>query len=354
MIRWNASVYLMWLFFLPVIWFLILWARRKQTKKMDQVFGAKLRPYLTSSLSLQKQKWKVWLQLLTLVFFIFSLARPQAGESKQKIKSQGVEVMLLVDVSESMMAEDVKPNRLTQVKAELNKFIDLSAGNKIGLVAFAGSAALLSPLTNDPGALKLYIDSLSTNVVSSQGTNFEEALTTAKEAFERGGASSDDTNKVTRVIVILSDGEDNEEGASRRAKELADSGVRIFTIAYGTEKGAAIPVRDQMGFLKGYKKDRSGQTVISTVHGEALRDLAKTGKGSFYFSSFGGQHMKQLSEDLSKLEQAEFDAELAVSYEERFQIPLFIAIVLAMIEMALGLRRRTFQFWKGRFEVPRT
>lgn len=354
MIRWAAAQNLIYLFILPLLWIFFLWLRSRQTKKLDQVLGARLRPFLSASLSEAKRNWKLRLQLLVLALLILTYARPQAGESKQEIKSQGVEVMLLVDVSESMMAEDVKPNRLTQVKAELNKFIDYASGNKVGLVAFAGSAALLSPLTNDPGAIKLYIDSLSTNAVSSQGTNFEEALTTAKEAFERGGAAADDTNKVTRVIVILSDGEDQEQGALKAAKELSDAGIRIFSVAYGTEKGGAIPVRDQMGFLKGYKKDRSGQTVISQVHGDALKELAQVGKGSFYFSVFGGNHMRQLAEDLEKLEKAEFETQMAVAYEERFQTPLLFAILFAIFELGLGLRRKPFVFWKGRFEVPPT
>jgi Ca-activated chloride channel family protein len=200
--------------------------------------------------------------------------------------------------------------------------------------------------------LKMYLDALDTNSVSTQGTSFQDALKIAKDAFDRGGVSTDETLKVTRVILIASDGEDHEPGALEEAKKLVGDGIRIFTVAYGTEKGGAIPVRDGMGFLKGYKKDRSGQTVITTVKGDALRDLAAAGKGSFYFATFGGDQVKHLVEDINHLEKTQFDTTMAVQYEERFQIVLFMGIIIALIELFIGERRRGFRFWKGRFEVP--
>jgi Ca-activated chloride channel family protein len=275
------------------------------------------------------------------------------GESQQQVKSEGVEIIFAVDVSESMMAEDVKPSRLAQAKAELSRLIDLMPGNKVGVVAFAGSAVLLSPLTNDPGAIKMYLESLEPSSVSSQGTNFTEALKVSKEAFERGGAATDEVVKVTRVILLASDGEDHEPGALEAAKKMSsDDGIRIFSLAYGTEKGGAIPVRDGMGFLKGYKKDREGQTVLTTVKGDALRALAEAGKGSFYFATFGGEQTKLLVEDISKLERTQFDTTMATQYEERFQSLLMIGIIIALIELFLGERRHRFRFWKGRYEVP--
>jgi len=225
-------------------------------------------------------------------------------------------------------------------------------GNKVGVVAFAGSAALISPLSNDGSAVKMFLDSLETNSVSTQGTNFQEALRVSKEAFEHGGVSSDATGKATRVILIASDGEDHEPGALEEAKNLTKEGIRIFTMAYGTEKGGAIPVRDGMGFLKGYKKDRAGQTILTTVRGDELRALAEAGQGSFYFASFGGDHLKNIVEDIGKLEKSQFESATATQYDERFQIFLFIGIVLALLEIFIGERRSSFRFWKGRYEVP--
>lgn len=341
-----------YLWLIPIFLVIGFFFERRARKKMTAAIGARLYPFLSSSVSLKKRRIKTLLQVLAVLFFVLALARPQAGQSLQKVKSEGVEIIFAVDVSESMMAEDVRPSRLDQAKAELNRLLDLMPGNKVGVIAFAGSAALLSPLSSDPGAVKMFIDSLATNSVSSQGTNFEEALKVADEAFERGGVSTDDTDKVTRVVLFASDGEDHEPGALAEAKKLAQKGIRIFTIAYGTEKGGPIPVRDGMGFLKGYKKDRQGQTVLTTVKGDELRSLAQAGQGSFYYAAFGGDHLKHIIDDIGKLEKSQFDSTVATQYEERYQIFLFLGIVIALIEIFLGERRSSFRFWKGRFEVP--
>lgn len=347
----NISAF-SYLWLIPVIVVVGFFFDRRSRQRLQAAIGTRLYPFLSSSVSTKKRSLKNFLQILALFFFVLALARPQMGESQQEVKSEGVEIIFAVDVSESMTAEDVKPSRLAQAKAELSRIIDLMPGNKVGVVAFAGSAVLLSPLTNDPGAIKMYLESLEPSSVSSQGTNFTEALKVSKEAFERGGVTTDDVVKVTRVILIASDGEDHEQGALDEAKKMTGEGVRIFSLAYGTEKGGAIPVRDGMGFLKGYKKDRQGQTILTTVKGEALRALAEAGKGSFYFATFGGEQTKLLVEDITKLEKTQFDTTVATQYEERFQTLLLIGILFALVEIFLGERRSSFRFWKGRFEVP--
>ncbi|AHI06527.1 hypothetical protein BDW_10135 [Bdellovibrio bacteriovorus W] len=352
MFRFENLTAFNYLWVLPLIVVIGWYFQRKNLQKMTKAIGSRLYPFLSSSVSPKKRRLKQILQLLTVGLFILALARPQMGESQQEIRSEGVEIIFAVDVSESMLAEDVKPSRLAQAKAELSRLVDLMPGNKIGVVAFAGSAALLSPLTNDPGAIKMYLESLDTNSVSTQGTNFLEALKASKEAFQRGGVDTDDVVKVTRVIVMASDGEDHEPGALDEAKKMVSEGIRIFTLAYGTEKGGAIPVRDGMGFLKGYKKDRQGNTILSIVKGEALKSLAEAGKGSFYFATFGGQQTRHLVEDIDKLEKTQFESAVATQYEERFQAILLVGIILGILEIFLGERRSRFRFWKGRYEVP--
>jgi Ca-activated chloride channel family protein len=352
MFRFENISALHYLWLIPIIIILGYFFDRVNKKKMSKAIGLRLYPFLSSSVSPRKRQLKTMFQAFTVFLMVLALARPQLGQSKQEVKSEGVEIMLAIDVSDSMMAEDVKPSRLAQAKSELSRLVDLMPGNKIGVIAFAGSAALVSPLTNDPAAVKMYIESLDTTSVSSQGTNFQSALTSAEEAFNRGGVTTDEVVRVTRVILIASDGEDHEPGALEQAQKLAKDGTRIFTLAYGTEKGGAIPVRDGMGFLKGYKKDRSGQTILTTVKGDALRALAQAGQGSFYFATFGGTQTKLLVEDINKLEKTQFDTTMATQYDERFQYLLFFAIVLGICELFLGERRRSFRFWKGRFEVP--
>jgi Ca-activated chloride channel homolog len=208
-------------------------------------------------------------------------------------------------------------------------------GHKIGILAFAGSAAVISPLTQDIAAVKMYIESLDTQTISTQGTRFESALDAADSAFERGSANTDTLSGITKVLLIASDGEDHEKGALDKAKKLTEKGIRIFSVAYGTEKGGTIPQRDARGFLRGYKKDRSGNPVITAVKGDALRALAKEGQGFFTFATTDSAFIKDLASQLDLLKKAQFETQMQVQYDEQFQIPLLIALLLGLIEILM-------------------
>lgn len=351
MLRFANPQAFAWLWCIPVLILVVLALEVRGRRRLAKTFGGRIAPFLSSSVSPLKRRLKLALKCLAIFFFVVALARPQMGKSTQEVKAQGVELVLAVDVSNSMLAEDVKPSRLEHAKTELAKLVDMLGGNKVGLVAFAGSAALLSPLTTDVGSLKMFIEGLSTQSVATQGTNIRDALDEAKNAFERGGIESDETVRVTRVILLVSDGEDQEKGAVQLANKLAGEGVRIFAIAFGTERGGPIPMRDERGFLAGFKRDKSGQNVISAVHGDFLRELARIGNGSFHHATFGGMEAREVKADLDKLEKAEFASSMATNYDERFQIPLFLGLVCALIEFMLGSRRPTGRVWRGRFEV---
>jgi Ca-activated chloride channel family protein len=197
----------------------------------------------------------------------------------------------------------------------------------------------------------MYVESLSPDSVSSQGTDFSKALAEAQSAFERGGTNTDEKTAITKAIVIVSDGEDNEAGANEMAEKIKDSGIRIFTLAVGTEKGGAIPVRDRVGNVQGYRRDKSGQVILTQTKGTVLKDLAKQGGGSFYHLNYAVDTMAQLRSDLTKLEKAEFDSAVVVDYKEGFQIWLFLGILLAFIELLINERSPLGRVWKGRFEV---
>ncbi len=324
-------------------------------RNLSSKLGKKVTPFLTQSVSASKRRWQLILQVVGLVFIIVAMARPQMGTSQQEIRSEGIELLILADVSESMLAEDVRPSRLSQMKIELTKLLDLMPGNKVGIIAFAGSSSLLCPLTTDPNALKMYIDSLDTNSVSAQGTNFETALNHAKEAFEKGGVTQDQTLRTTRAILIVSDGEDQEKNAFEAAKKLTENNIRIFTMAYGTAKGAAIPTRDRGGNMTGYKKDRAGQTIVTEVKGEFLQQLATAGQGQFYFAQLDGDHLRKFVGDLSELEKSQFQSTLAVQYDEKFTYPLLIGLILLVLSLIINDRKnqsgKNAADWKGRYEV---
>lgn len=324
-------------------------------KKLTVKLGKKITPFLTQSVSYSKRRGQLFIQCLGLLFIVIALARPQMGVSQQEIRSEGIELLILADVSESMLAEDIRPSRLAQMKIELSKLLDLMPGNKIGLIAFAGSSSLLCPLTTDPNALKMYIDSLDTNSVSNQGTNFETALNHAKEAFEKGGVTQDQNSRTTRAILIASDGEDQEKNALEAARKLAENNIRIYTMAFGTAKGAAIPVRDRGGNMIGYKKDRSGQTIVTEVKGEFLQKLAAAGKGKFYFAQLDGDYLRRFVGDLGELEKSQFQSTLATQYDEKFTYPLLLGILLLVFSLFISDRKKlsgkSALDWKGRYEV---
>ena len=333
--RWGNPEAFQLLWLVAIIFALNFWLAKQTLKKWPQFLKA-------NKQSLFLKRLRFLLQLAALTLFILALARPQSGQSTQKIKSEGVELALVVDVSNSMLAEDVKPSRLELTKKELERFIQNLSGDRVGLVAFAGSAVTLSPLTPDRGALQMFIDSLSPEAVSTQGTNFRKALDEAEGLLLRGGTEEDNTSKATRVIVLISDGEDQEEGAIRKAEELAKRGVVIYTITVGTEKGAPVPVRDDRGNLAGYKKDDKGQVVLSRSVGDSLQKLASIGKGKSYHMVLGGNTMQALRSDIDALQKAQFESMDFVQYEERFQIFLFLGLILGLLSLVFSDR----MFWE--------
>ncbi len=349
--KWGNVQAFYWLFAIVVFLAAYFYFEKFFIKRLEKAFGTKVASYLTRSVSYGRRRIQVIMQAIGIFFIILALARPQAGESQQEVKSEGIELLIVADVSDSMLAEDVKPSRLAQMKVEIGKLLELMPGNKVGIIAFAGSSSLLCPLTTDPNALKMYIDSLDTNSVSSQGTNFETALSYAKEAFEKGGVTQDQESRTTRAILVVSDGEDQEQGALEVAKTLAKEGIRIFTMAYGTEKGGAIPVRDQYGNMTGFKKDNGGQTIVTKVKGDFLTQLAKAGEGEFYFAYFSGDHLKKFVRDLSQLEKTQFQTSFMTQYDEKFTVPLLLGILLLMLSLLLNDVRRTESEWKGRHET---
>lgn len=350
--RFEDRAALQFILLIPVIVVLVWW----MGKRTQQIFGAEIAPqvrnFLLRSVSTRKRRWKLLLQCAALFFFVVALARPQSGESKQKAKSEALEIMLAVDVSNSMLSEDVRPSRLELARRELERFIDSLSGDKVGIVAFAGSAVTLSPMTSDKSALKMYLDSLTPNAVSTQGTDFKRALNECYTALQRGGIEGDDNKTVTKVIVIASDGEDNEKGALDQAEKIAGEGIRIFTLGFGTEAGGQIPVRDNNGNLLGYKKDKSGQTINTKSTGEALKALAQAGKGTFQQVTFGGDAVANLKANIDQLQRTQLDTTEITHYDEHYQSFLFFGVLLALIELLLGERKSEGRLWRGRFEVP--
>ncbi|MCB0365372.1 MAG: VWA domain-containing protein [Bdellovibrionaceae bacterium] len=344
-----AALQFLWL--LPVLFVLSIYLLRHQARRIATALGSKMAPLLSASVSIPRRRWKLVLEVLALGCFILALARPQAGQSQQKVKSEGIEIVILFDVSHSMEAEDIKPSRLELAKKEVGRFLSRLSGDRVGLIAFAGSAIVLSPVTTDLSAIRMYVDSLTPESVGTQGTEFGKALREASQAFKRGGLEGDEEAVVTKAILVVSDGEDHEAGAMKVAADLAKDGVRIFALGVGTEKGGPIPVRDEFGNLRGYKKDEEGKVIMTQTKGTVLKELVNEGKGSFYHATFGGTAPESLYQDIRKLEQAQFNSAVITSYDEKYQGFLLLGLVFAFLELLIGERKRKARLWRGRFEV---
>ena len=328
--------YLYWLIFLPILvllYMIRIHIRRKIVKKW---LGSRS-DFLRSSISENKRMIKMSLRICVLALLFLSLARPQGEGEKIETHNRGVYILLLVDASNSMLAEDIKPNRLTFMKKEISRLIDLSPGDQIALAIFANSAILAAPFTNDLSAVKSYLNDLSTDHLTNQGTNFEKAFQLSARIFEK--IKEKENEQSVKAIVIASDGEDHSKETKKVIQNLlVQKNIRIFSLSFGTKEGGVIPVKDYKNQIKEYKKDIHGQLVISRFKKDTLKNFAKWGKGSYYHVSYGGQAIEQLRQDLDHLAKTLFDKTTQIKKKEMYQWFLICAFLIALMELILSDR----------------
>ncbi|MYE07315.1 MAG: VWA domain-containing protein [Oligoflexia bacterium] len=331
--------YLYLLLFIPVF-FIFFISRLKSNDRL-------LRSYIKESclkvvvgfVYRKRQVFRFFILLMVFLFLILALARPQSRKEKQEIEIKGAEVMILADVSKSMLVEDMGGfSRLNVMKKELDKLVNKLAGQRVGLISFSGSAVLISPLTLDHSALKLFLKSLSHREHTVQGTDFGSAFRIAGQALKRGSAL--DPASSARVVVVASDGEDNEAQALRIAKELTSQKVRIFALGFGTRQGGMIPVYDKQGNKVSYKKDREGNPVISRFDESHLKKIAHTGQGAFYTVSLGGDTINRVYKDIQRVGKDMSSYELRNVHKEWYQYFVFIAILFGFIYFLMGEKKR--------------
>jgi Ca-activated chloride channel family protein len=326
-----TSAYLFWLI-IALIGFLF-WANSRKIKAFETFADKNLLATLLASFDIRKYRLKEAFIIVTLILTVFSLMRPQWGFKWQEIKRRGLDILVAVDVSKSMLAEDIKPNRLERTKLALADFVKHLKGDRIGLIAFAGSAFVQCPLTVDYSGFLLSAESLDINTIPKGGTSISSAIREAIKSYEGG-------LKKYKVLIIITDGEDHE-GDPVKAAELAQKeGIKIFCIGIGTNEGELIPVADESG-NKGYLKDRSGAVVKSRLDETTLQKIALTTGGSYVRASsreFGLDLIYK--EKLSEMEKRELESKMAKQYEERFQIPLALAFLLLAAEFIISDRRR--------------
>ncbi len=289
---------------------------------------------LFPGVSKYKPAVKLVLASLAFAFLILGIANPQIGTKLEEVKREGVEIMIAVDVSNSMMTEDIKPNRLERTKQALLRLIDNLQSDRIGIVAFAGESFLLLPLTTDYSAAKLLISTISTDLIQTQGTAIGGAISSALGHFSDNPATK-------KAIIVITDGENHEDNASKAASEAAEKGVVVHTIGMGSVKGGPIPVYAGSR-IKGYKKDAEGNPVISKLNAGMLQQIAIEGGGKFTRSVNSDPDLSALIDDLAGMEKTEFESKVFTDYEDRFQYFLALAILFLVIEFFLSEKKNRF------------
>ena len=323
--------HLFWL--IPILVGFYIWVFRSKRRALETFAEAHLLPGLTATVSTVRQKAKAFLTVLAVGLLVIALIGPRWGFRWQETKRQGIDILVAIDTSRSMLTEDVKPNRLERAKLAVKDLLNLLTGDRIGLIAFAGSAFVQCPLTLDYGAFSLTLNRVNTGLIPRGGTNLASALLTAMDAFGTKGRKH-------KALIIITDGESHEGNPEEIAKQAADAGIRVFCIGIGTKEGELITITDEQG-KRTFLKDRNGQVVKSKLDEVTLQKIALTTGGS-YIRASGAEFGLDLiyNEKIAQMEKKELESKLQKRYEERFQIPLLIAFLLIVLEGFIGDRRR--------------
>ena len=330
--RWEHPEALYGLAIVPVLWLVhILWAQwRKRARK--QFGSGKAADQLSSTTTRSRHLYKTLWFTLGIFFLVVALANPQVGSKLETVKRKGVDIVFALDVSKSMLAEDVAPNRIEKSKQIIGKTLDALGSDRIGLVVYAGQAYPQLPITTDYSAARMLLRTVNTDIVPSQGTAISEAIGLADQYF-----SSGETTK-NKVLFILSDGEDHEEGAIEAAKAAADKGIFIYTIGIGTPSGGPIPEK-RGGVTIDFKKDESGRVVVTKLDREKLIEIAKNGGGSYIYGDRTEEVVEYVEETLNSMQREEIESKVFSEYKDQFPVFLVLALLCFLIDALLTERK---------------
>lgn len=333
MIQLEEKIYFYLLFILPVlvVFFVVLqfWKKRTQKKFGD----LDLLKRVTPDKSIFKSSFKLLLFLLGLSLLIIGLVNPKIGTKLETVKREGVDIVFALDVSKSMLAEDIAPNRLEKGKRLVSEIINQLGSDRIGIIAYAAQAYPQLPITTDYGAAKMFLQSMNTDMLSSQGTAINQAIDLASTYY-------DDDQQTNRVLFIISDGEDHGEGSTENEVEKAvDEGIKIFTIGVGKTKGAPIPIK-RNGVVESLKKDMNGDVVITKLNEEILQEIADQGNGAYINGENTTEAVEVIKEILNQMDKTEFEDKQFAEYKDQFQWFVAAGFLLFFLDMFV-LDRKT-------------
>ena len=340
--RFAEPMFLWGLLTLPLFALLFIYAYHRRKKLAARFVSLSMLPKLSTSVSPWRRLAKVTLLLFAIAFLFVALARPQWGRKMEHIERRGLDLVLLQDISLSMLAEDVKPNRLTRSRHEISSFLESLSGDRVGLVAFSGEAQVMVPLTLDYGTVQMMLRELTPGWLMP-GTNLENAIRKGMDLYRNSGSAGQYS-----VMILMSDGEELEAAAVNAAKEAAEMGIRIYTIGIGSREGVPIPVPSKNGEVA-YKKDMQGNIVTTRLEDGTLQEIASATGGLYFYASPGEFQLQKVLTEIASLEKKEQASDRMENYQDRYQIFLGLAALLILIEALVSERSRKRRIGAGRF-----
>lgn len=320
---------LWWLITIPIFVIAYIIYTKRKSRQLAEFGDSELMAQLMPDASKSRPVWKFSLMIVAAVLLIIAAARPQFGQQEKTVKRQGIEVMVALDISNSMLAEDVAPNRLDRAKQMLSKMIDNMVDDKVGLVVFAGEAFTQLPITCDYVSAKMFLNTITPNLIQTQGTAIGTALQTAITSF---GAQESDAG---RAIILITDGENHEDDAIAAAKKAQELGIQVFVIGIGKPEGAPIPKPG----TNDYFKDRSGQVVVSRLNEEMCQQIAQAGSGIYVRCDNTNTAMRALQQELDHIATTDLETTVYADYNEQYQSFVLIALLLLVIEFFILSRK---------------
>ena len=319
----EETTYLYILILLPIILLVFLYNKYWQKRTIKKYFDDATFNFLSPELSSTKSYIKTSLTLLIISILVFGLVNPKIGTELKTVKREGVDIVFAIDVSKSMLAEDIAPNRIFKAKRLVSEIFNKLGSDRVGIIAYASTAIPVLPITNDFSSAKMFLESLNTDMLSSQGTSIVEAIELSKGYF-------DDENQTNRVLCILSDGEDHEYDENQFISTLSDSGIIILSVGLGSTKGAPIPIKEN-NIVKSYKKDDKGDVVITKLNDELLKKIATQSSGKYIKGDNTSLVVDEIINELKEMDKKEFESKQFVSFKDQFQWFLGAGLLLFLV-----------------------
>ena len=333
--RFANPEYLYLLIFVPLLVAVYIYSNYRRNKRLKEYGDPKLLQELMPDVSVYRPNVKFCLAIAAVTMLTLVLARPQFGSKMESVTRQGIETVIALDISNSMLAEDIAPNRLEKSKKIISKLIDKFENDKIGLIVFAGDAFVQLPITNDFISAKMFMESISPALINRQGTDIGAAINLAMKSFTPN-------KEVGKAVIVITDGENHEGGAEEAAKAAAENGISVYMLGVGSLEGAPIPA----GNSNNYRRDKDGNVIVTKLNEEMSQNIAKAGNGAYIRVDNTNNAQRLLEKEIDKLAKADVTSEVFTEYDEQFHIVAWLALVLLIVDILIlpGKSRLTRNF----------